>query len=169
MYIIIHPALAVTSALLGLHSCLPPRPPPNTTLPPLSTPKCVPRLGSYGSLITHHSIIVKMDLLHSVFNHLTLPPNLPGAEDKDINAVSDRVLDRIICACELAAELAKGTAWKKAYEDLHKCLLDCRELNIGRLEKSTLLKHFRRLTPARPLILYVNEQNACLIIRQDIR
>lgn len=110
-----------------------------------------------------------MDLLQAVFDHLTLPPKLPAAEDTYIDAVSRNVIDRFIHACALAAELAEGTTWKKAYEDLHNSLFDCRELNIGRLEKTTLLKHLKTLTPDRPLILYVNEQNAGLIIRQDIR
>ncbi|GAW25776.1 hypothetical protein SAMD00023353_1300190 [Rosellinia necatrix] len=110
-----------------------------------------------------------MDKLQAVFNHLTLPPEVPGAQDTDLDSISSNVIDRLIGACSTAAQISEGTLWQGAYEKLHECLQYCRELNTGRLEKSTLLKHFRQLKTDRPLVLYVNEQNACLLIRLDIQ
>ncbi|KAI0849370.1 hypothetical protein F5Y00DRAFT_261507 [Daldinia vernicosa] len=106
-----------------------------------------------------------MDLLQAVFNHLVLPPRLPGSQDPDIEAVSYDVLKRIIRACDNLESLA-GLPWSEAYKSLRASFEACLPIHTGRLDKSVLLAHFRKLQPDRTLILHVIEQNAALLIRR---
>ncbi|KAI8963576.1 hypothetical protein F5Y11DRAFT_144057 [Daldinia sp. FL1419] len=108
-----------------------------------------------------------MDLLQTVFNHLVLPPRLPGSQDSDIEAVSYDVLMRMIRACSTVEDLA-DPPWSEAFQSLRVSLEECLTLHSGRLEKSTLLDHFRKLQPHRMLILHIIEQNAALLIRRTI-
>jgi hypothetical protein len=41
-----------------------------------------------------------MALLESVFNHLVLPPKLPGQQDRDIEGIEQSILTRLIRACD---------------------------------------------------------------------
>ncbi|KAK6953233.1 hypothetical protein Daesc_005533 [Daldinia eschscholtzii] len=109
-----------------------------------------------------------MDLLQAVFNHLVLPPQLPGSQDSDIEALSYDVLARIIRTCETLGSLVEST-WSEAFQTLGASLKSCLALHSGRLEKSALLAHFRELQPNHMLILHVTEQNAALLIRRTNR
>lgn len=106
-----------------------------------------------------------MDLLQAVFNHLVLPPRLPGSQDPDIEAVSYDVLTRIIRASDTLDSLV-GPPWSKAYQSLRASFEACLPLHSGRLDKSVLLAYFRELQPDQMLILHVAEQNAALLIRR---
>ncbi|KAI1805842.1 hypothetical protein F4811DRAFT_513767 [Daldinia bambusicola] len=106
-----------------------------------------------------------MDLLEPVFNHLVLPPQLPGSQDPDIEALSYDVLTRFIRTCETLESLV-GAPWYEAFQALHASLESCLALHSGRLEKSALQAHFRELQPDHMLILHVTEQNAALLIRR---
>ncbi|KAI0116069.1 hypothetical protein F4776DRAFT_319624 [Hypoxylon sp. NC0597] len=105
--------------------------------------------------------------LHTVFNHLVLPPQLPGNQDSDIQTLSLEISGRLIHACETVNALV-DRPWSDAFEGLLASLNICGSLNSGRLEKSTLLKNLRNLEPNVTLVLYVVEQNAALLIRRDI-
>ncbi|KAI1654401.1 hypothetical protein F4813DRAFT_370697 [Daldinia decipiens] len=106
-----------------------------------------------------------MDLLQAVFNHLVLPPRLPGSQDPDIEAVSYDVLMRIIRACDTLDSLVEPP-WSKAYQSLRASFKACLPLHSGRLDKSVLLAYFRELQPDQMLILHVIEQNAALLVRR---
>ncbi|KAI2607876.1 hypothetical protein GGR54DRAFT_633161 [Hypoxylon sp. NC1633] len=108
-----------------------------------------------------------MDLLRPVFNHLTLPPQLPGKEDPDIEDVSIAVLERLVAACETIGSLV-DEPWSIAFRDLFGSLKACFLLNSGHLEKATMLEQFRQLEPSHMLILHVVEQNAALLIRREM-
>ncbi|KAI1347711.1 hypothetical protein F5Y01DRAFT_318465 [Xylaria sp. FL0043] len=110
---------------------------------------------------------VKRDLLGLVFNHLVLPPEVPGAQDSEIETVSRNVLMRMIHANETAMSLACDVPWLEAYQNLQESFQACLELNRGHLERNSLLQHFRKLQPGHMLILYLNEQNAGLLVRCD--
>lgn len=109
----------------------------------------------------------KLDLLSSVFNHLVLPPEIPGAQDTHIDAVSRDILTRMIHATNTAINITSDGPWRGAYQHLQDSLRACLELNRGHLERSCLLKHLQKLELGKLLILYLNEQNAGLLIRRD--
>ncbi|KAI0172821.1 hypothetical protein GGR52DRAFT_591328 [Hypoxylon sp. FL1284] len=107
-----------------------------------------------------------MDLLQAVFNHLVLPPQVPGGQDADIEGLSSNVLARMTHACE-AAESLVDSPWSKAFQSVRASLEACRALNSGCLEKSTLCYYFRHLQADQVLILHVVEQNAAVLIRRE--
>ncbi|XXH02381.1 hypothetical protein Hte_008756 [Hypoxylon texense] len=102
--------------------------------------------------------------LQAVFNHLVLPPQLPGEQDPDIEAVSYDVLTRMIRASQTAETLV-DQPWSDAFHSVRVSLEACRTLNSGRLDKSTMRDHFRELQSNHMLILHVVEQNAAVLIR----
>jgi len=110
-----------------------------------------------------------MASLANVFNHLVLPPGLPGQQDADIEYISNDVLDRLIRATVTLGRLAsweQASVWHAVRQSLHRCqTLHAR----GRLEKQSLISEFRHLEHGQPIILHIIEQNAALIIRLDIR
>ncbi|KAI1170580.1 hypothetical protein F4777DRAFT_594856 [Nemania sp. FL0916] len=110
---------------------------------------------------------LKKDLLEAVFNHLVLPPGIPGKQDTDLEAISDDIVRRAIHATGTVLHLMNETPWRKEFEDLRDSLQICLELNRGSLERGCLLKHFKNLAPRSVLILYLNQQNAGLLVRSD--
>ena len=98
-----------------------------------------------------------MASLESIFNHVVLPPKLPGQQDSDIDDVNHAVLARLIRACDTLAQLPGHS------------LRLCHRLNQGRLEKASLQQAFDSLGPDELLILHVVEQNAAVLIRRQER
>ena len=109
-----------------------------------------------------------MALVESVFNHVVLPPRLPGQLDTDIEGIEESVLTRLIRACDTLGKFASqdyAETWTRLRHSLRICL----NLNRGRLEKASLMENFRCLQPKDILILFVVEQNAALLIRRHVR
>ncbi|KAI1260766.1 hypothetical protein F5Y18DRAFT_441591 [Xylariaceae sp. FL1019] len=106
--------------------------------------------------------------LDAVFNHLVLPPQLPGVQDEDIDGLAAEVTRRMIRACLTvhAMTASHDIPWAKPYQHLLASLEACRVLNAGHLEKSQLVGHFMDLAENEVLPLYVAEQNAGLLIRK---
>lgn len=109
-----------------------------------------------------------MDLLPYVYNHMVLPPQVPGQEDPDPVAVSCNVLQRLASACEAVKNII-GLPWNEAFHTLHSSLRVCLLLNKGRLDRKWMLHYFGKLEIGQMLILHVAEQNAALIIRRQCR
>ena len=109
-----------------------------------------------------------MTLLESVFNHLVLPQKLPRQQDIDSEEIEINVLTRLIDACRALGEAA-GPELVEAWSTLGRSLRVCLDLNLGRLEKASLLQEFNKLGQNQLLILYVQEQNAALLIRNRSR
>lgn len=109
-----------------------------------------------------------MALLESVFNHLVLPPKLPGRQDTDIEGVEKCILDRLIHACGTLDQLADQSL-DGIWSSTHDSLLNCMDINICRLEKASVQRELRRLQPKKFLILHVAEQNAALLLRYHVR
>ncbi|OTA56699.1 hypothetical protein K449DRAFT_437916 [Hypoxylon sp. EC38] len=105
--------------------------------------------------------------LQTVFNHLVLPPQLPGQQDHNIQTLSLEISKRLVHASEIVNDIV-DQPWSDAFERLRATLNLCASLNSAGLEKSTLLKSLRNLEPNSTLVLYVAEQNAALLIRRDI-
>jgi hypothetical protein len=105
--------------------------------------------------------------LVDVFNHLVLPPKVPGAQDKNIEAIGEDVVGRLIQATSTLSKLSdheQSSSWKAIRDSLRRF----RSLHErGRLEKPSLLLEFSNLRPGQPLLLHVAEQNAALIVRYN--
>lgn len=106
-----------------------------------------------------------MASLESIFNHLVLPPKLSEREDPDIELIAANIATRLTRASDTLAKLSNGPE-AATWASVSHSLGVCRKLNVGRLDKSSLLAEFRHLEPSLPLILYVVEQNASVLIRQ---
>lgn len=126
-----------------------------------------PRSSSEAANIPGAQPAVIMELLNSVFNHLVLPPQIPGSQDENIDEIGDEILRGLIVASRTASKHTTNAHWTNAYHDLGTSLEACLELNNGRLEKKSLLKHFQGMVPGQVLILHVVEQNAGLLIRRE--
>ncbi|KAI1383848.1 uncharacterized protein F4822DRAFT_438664 [Hypoxylon trugodes] len=107
-----------------------------------------------------------MDLLQSVFNHLVLPPKVPGSQDSDIESISRDVLMRMIRTCKSMGSIV-DSPWLEAFQSLQASMETCLALHLGRLEVSTLRRHLRNLESDHILILHVVEQNSALLIHRE--
>jgi hypothetical protein len=104
--------------------------------------------------------------LESVFNHLVLPPKLPGKRDCDIEEVERHLTTRLLNATNTLRDLSSDDS-AKAWDSIHRSLEICNIVNQdGRLNKKSLLDAFRGLQHKDGLILHVAEQNAGLLVRQ---
>ncbi|KAH8590942.1 hypothetical protein B0O99DRAFT_690999 [Bisporella sp. PMI_857] len=108
-----------------------------------------------------------MALLESVFNHLVLPPKLPGQRDTDLGGVEQSILARLMRTCG-ALENLTGEKFSETWASVRYSLRICLNLNRGRLEKASLIQEFCNLQRNGLLILYVVEQNAALLVRRHI-
>jgi hypothetical protein len=109
-----------------------------------------------------------MDLLESVFNHLVLPPKLPGHRDTDYEDIEQSILTRLIRACDTLNKFTDQSVGE-ALASIRYSLRICLNINTGCLEKASVLQEFCNLQLNGLLILYVVEQNAALLIRHHIQ
>ncbi|KAF2123668.1 hypothetical protein P153DRAFT_435751 [Dothidotthia symphoricarpi CBS 119687] len=118
-------------------------------------------------LATDRSINAMATLAH-VFNHLVLPPQIPGEQDEDIERSSHDILVRLIRATSTLARLA-GQNQTATWQPLRQSLRRCQSLHErGHLEKQSLISEFKNIQHDQPLVLHIIEQNAALIVRRDI-
>lgn len=105
-----------------------------------------------------------MSILLEVFNHLVLPPQLPGQREGDeiINQIENDLVNRLLRAVDkLETLFPSSDTWTSLRESLVVCqnLKEC-------FEKNPLKAEFSKLQPfSAPIILYIVEQNAALVIR----
>lgn len=109
-----------------------------------------------------------MALLESVFNHLVLPPKLPGRLDPDNEGIEYSILTRLIRACDILGKFT-GQEFAETWASIRHSLRVCLNVNQGRLEKASILQVFCDLQPNDLLILHVVEQNAALLIGRHVR
>ncbi|KAF4631564.1 hypothetical protein G7Y89_g6567 [Cudoniella acicularis] len=108
-----------------------------------------------------------MALLESVFNHLVLPPKLPGHRDIDFESIEHSILTRLIRTCDTLGKFT-GEQFRETWASVRYSLRICLNINRGRLEKASVLQEFCNLQRNGLLILYVVEQNAALLVRRHI-
>ena len=107
--------------------------------------------------------------LQQLFNHLALPPKLPGEQDAEIEDLNALVLKRLIKATATLQALP-GHEYATKLDSVRRTLRRCEYLHSqGRLEKKSLVEWFQKLDHDQPLTLYIVEQNAGLIIRRTRR
>ncbi len=109
-----------------------------------------------------------MTMLESVFNHLVLPPKLPGQRDVDIEGIEHNILNRLIRACDTLGKLT-GQEFAETWNSVGNSLRVCLNTNTGRLERASMLQEFSKLQLNDLLTLYVVEQNAVLLIRRQTK
>lgn len=109
-----------------------------------------------------------MALLELVFNHLVLPPKLPGQLDTDTQGVEHSILIRLIRASDTMGKLT-GQEYQKIWASIRHSLRVSLDVNQAGLEKASMLQAFCDLNPEGLLILHVVEQNAALLIRRHVR
>lgn len=108
-----------------------------------------------------------MALLQSVFNHLVLPPKLPGQQDVDLEAIEQNILTRLIRACDSLENLT-GKEFRETWTSIRHSLRICLDIKVVHLERALVREELRKLQRNGMLILYVVEQNAALLVRRGI-
>lgn len=109
-----------------------------------------------------------MALLESVFNHLVLPPKLPGHRDIDLEDIEQSILTRLIRACDTLGKFT-GQQFRETWPSVRYSLCVCLNIRSGRFEMASVLQEFCNLQRNGLLILHVVEQNVALLIRRHIR
>jgi len=108
-----------------------------------------------------------MALLESLFNHLVLPPKLPGQQDTDIERINENILTRLIHACNTLRKLT-GQEFADTWASISHSLRICLYLHQRRLEKRSIIHEFCNLQRNHVLILNIVEQNAALLVRRQV-
>jgi hypothetical protein len=107
-------------------------------------------------------------MLDAIFNHLVLPPRLPGVQDK-IAAVESALLHRVHSTAVNLHNQVQGP-FQASYEALQTSLQACRNIHINRnLDRRTLAEELLNIRPKHILILHITEQNAGLLIWRQAR
>ncbi|UPX20197.1 uncharacterized protein EKO05_0010437 [Ascochyta rabiei] len=99
-----------------------------------------------------------------LYNHIALPRNVPGHEDKNLRQLESALLTRLIDATRFLSThvVPEHQHHVRALGD---SLTACQSLNIdGTTTKPALLRELRNLHPERMLILHVSAQNSGLLI-----
>ncbi|KAI9733803.1 MAG: hypothetical protein M1818_007070 [Claussenomyces sp. TS43310] len=105
-------------------------------------------------------------LLESVFNHVVLPPQLPGRREPKIRLVESALADRLLSATRTLRDLSKNNIHDRL-DYICQALDVCKTVNNGgKVDKASLLIEFWGLKPKGLLILHIAEQNAALLIRK---
>jgi hypothetical protein len=105
------------------------------------------------------------DFLQSLFNHIALPPRLPGRQDTRLDRVERGLVERLLDATVKLSRLPHNDSVDE-WESLRRSLETCRRVNSGgRLTKTSLLTALRELQGRDFIALHITEQNAALIIR----
>ncbi|KAL8410402.1 hypothetical protein RB596_000187 [Gaeumannomyces avenae] len=106
--------------------------------------------------------------LRAVFNHLVLPPKVPGGPDEDEEKVSHEVLVRMSNGCYTASSNA-DSSWSAAFQALQASLSACEVFHqSGSLDRAVLLAHFKQLKPGHILVIHLVPQNAALLVWAEI-
>lgn len=105
--------------------------------------------------------------LELLFNHVTLPPQLPGKCDHKIEEIEAALILRLLNASRELRDLVHndfGFQW----DSIRQSLQICKAVNAGgKINKACLVTEFRRLKHNDVLILHIAEQNAGLLIRRQ--
>lgn len=107
-----------------------------------------------------------LSTLEHVFNHIVLPPKLPGRQDEDIREVEKSLGFRMLFAVQQFRTHANddvAPTWRRVAAALKACtVMDEYEA----VDENAILSDLQKVNPEQAIILYLKEQNAALIIRQ---
>jgi len=105
-----------------------------------------------------------MASLLSVFNHVVLPPKLPGCRDPNGQAVEDNLQTRLLDACDVLRALP-GQMTQRCWKLVRQQLLICLDLHRCRFDRASIRRAFSNLSVDCPVLLYVEEQNCAILVR----
>lgn len=105
-------------------------------------------------------------VLEHVFNHIVLPPKLPGSQDDDIREVEKSLRFRMIFAIQQLRSHSTDDVtptWRRVAAALKSSIvMDENEA----VDEKVILGDFENLQPGQTILLYLKEQNAAILIRQ---
>lgn len=109
-----------------------------------------------------------MTSLNEIFNHLVLPPKLPGHEDKDTVLVGHALVYRLLKACNILSKVSDPEL-QNGWHMLRLSLETCRKVNSEMLDRTSLEKALRYLVDKKQhlLVCYMTAQNAALLIHRE--
>lgn len=104
-----------------------------------------------------------------LFNHIALPRDVPGREDRNLLSIESALLTRLTDATRLLSSLVTLSDQQRIHK-LVGSLAACQSLHIdGAITKPALLRELRALQPGKVIILHVTAQNCGLLVYQDVR
>lgn len=108
-------------------------------------------------------------LLAQLYNHVVLPRNVPGSEDRNLYNIESELVRRLTRAVKSLAEHASLDDLP-SLDAVRLAFSTCGALNIeGKIDRTLLIKEMRQLDGQQALILHVTEQNAALLIYPHTR
>lgn len=107
------------------------------------------------------------EVLRLLFNHIALPPRLPGGKDKRPDLVEHALIRLLLHTTSKLSRLPHN-GFPDEWESLHRSLETTGRVNFGgRLTKTSLLTALKGLQGRDFIALHIVEQNAALIIRME--
>lgn len=107
------------------------------------------------------------NLIKAIFNHIVLPPKLPGRHDAQSAAIEKDLVKRMVRGVDFLIARSDGSI-KDALLDTKLSLGFCQDINHGgSVNKKALIESFYHLCPGISIIVHVTEQNAGLLIYQE--
>jgi hypothetical protein len=107
--------------------------------------------------------------LECIFNHLILPPRLPGKRDSETEEIESHLTTLLLGATGVLRDISSGES-AEAWSCIQRSLDICNIVNEdNRLNKTSLLDAFGWLQHKDGLILQIAEQNAGLLIRRHFK
>jgi hypothetical protein len=109
------------------------------------------------------------ELLLQLYQHVVLPRDVPGKEDRNTSAIDTALISLIIDSVKTVSELVPRE---------HFALVDAVRLTLvtsknihadGMINKDVLAKEIDQLVGNQALVLYVTAQNAALLVYKDTR
>ncbi|KAK5657566.1 hypothetical protein OQA88_3140 [Cercophora sp. LCS_1] len=103
-------------------------------------------------------------LLESVFNHVVLPPKLPGFQELNGHAVEDNLQARLVGACDALSAL-RGQRAQRCWQLVRQQLLVCLDLQQCRFDRDSIRRAFSNLSVDCPVVVHIEEQNCAILVR----
>ena len=104
-------------------------------------------------------------ILELAFNHVVLPPKLPGKQDGNIEDVEKKLFSLILRGTN-AMKSCAGDDDLFIWQDIEKALRTCGHVNKDRyVNKTALMNIFHHFEDENAVILHITEQNTGLLIR----
>ena len=109
------------------------------------------------------------ELLLQLCQHVALPRDVPGKEDRNTSAIDTALISRIIESVKTVSELVPREHFGFV-DAVRSTLVTSKKINAdGMVNKDILAKEIDQLVGHQALILYVTEQNAALLVYKDTR
>lgn len=110
---------------------------------------------------------IDSNILPLTFNHVVLPPRLPGTQDGRVEDVERDLLSRLLAATRKVKDCAVNedlSVWQGIEQSLQTCGLVNEN---GYVNRVALVDALHELDEHRSIIVHITEQNAGLLIRSS--